>query len=219
LLPGLDDGVQSEEESLEVIRTMRSFGIQSAITTPHVMQDTYRNTPEGIRNALKAMQIALSAASIDFKLEAAAEYYFDEGFLEKLKQPDKLLLFSGRHILFELSFLNEPSILFDSVFQMQMAGILPVLAHPERYLFFHKRRPQLAELRQRGVLFQLNVNSLTGYYGDEVRKTAEWLVTNKMIDFIGSDCHGMRHLEAMQHLPKSKYYRMLSESLLLNNTL
>lgn len=219
LLPGLDDGVTTVEESILVIEGMRSMGIQKAITTPHVMHDTYRNTPEGIRDALSKVQDALKQASIPFKLEAAAEYYFDEGFLDKLKQPEKLMCFGNRHVLFELSFLNEPSVLIDSVFQMQMSGLVPVLAHPERYLFFHRKKDQLSDLHRRGVLFQLNINSLGGYYGEEARKMAEWMVDQAMVDLIGSDCHGMRHLEAMQQLTHCKYFRKLSKRTLLNDSL
>jgi protein-tyrosine phosphatase len=220
LLPGLDDGAQTIDDSIKLIKGLLALGIRKAITTPHVMHDFYRNTPDMIKKSLSAVSKELSIQGIEFSIEAAAEYYLDEGLLEMLIKEKELLCFGDKYLLFELSFMNEPSILKEIVFQMQLKGFKPVLAHPERYLYFHYNTDKLKDLKNSGVYFQLNLNSLSGYYSPEARKSAEWLIDQNMIDFVGSDCHAEKHLLALQDtLQKSKYMHKVRQLRLLNEQL
>ncbi len=197
LLPGIDDGVQTMEEALEVIKGFKNLGYQRLITTPHIMHDYYRNTPDIIQNKLAAVRQALTDAGIEIELQAAAEYYLDEYFLELIGGEEPLLTFGNKYVLFELPFLSKPMILQEAVFALQTKGYRPVLAHVERYLYFSKDTGPLYDLHHAGVVFQLNLLSLAGFYGKEVKKQAEKLLKAGLIGMVGSDCHNNRHLMAL----------------------
>lgn len=219
LLPGLDDGVDNFEESIELIREFASLGYKKLITTPHVMGDFFRNTPESIHAKLEELKGLVAEANIDISLEAAAEYYLDESFMEKLRNGKKLLTFGNKYLLFETSYINESSFLKEAVFLIRSLGYKPVLAHPERYIYLYSDFEKFLEISEMGVLFQLNINSLSGYYSPIAKRFAEKLIDAGMVSFIGSDCHGTRHLEALRKSREKKYYRKLGSLPLLNNSL
>lgn len=224
LLPGLDDGAETVEHSLDLLRELRTLGFSKLIMTPHVMGDFYKNTPEGIRAALAELRAAAQAAGLgDMELDCAAEYYLDEWLGRKLAAGTELLTFGGeqRYLLFETSFLNEPLNLHATIFDLQAAGYRPVLAHPERYVYYYGRFAELEKLRhQYGVLLQLNLNSLAGYYSPTARQVAEKLIDNGLVDFVGTDTHHLRHTEALAHKTVvASYFRKLLALPLLNPTL
>ncbi len=219
LIPGVDDGVQSVEESLEILQMMSNLGYQKVITTPHVMHDFYPNTTEGIRSRVKVLQEKVDLVGIDLEVEAAAEYYLDEHFIQMLDDDQPLLTFGDNYLLFETSFLNEPAYLREGIFKIISKGLKPVLAHPERYVFAQNKPELLEELIERGVLLQLNTISLSGYYSKEARKLAEMLIDEKVISFLGTDCHNIKHLRAITETLDSKYFAKAMELPLLNNFL
>lgn len=219
LLPGIDDGVQSIEQSLQIIKKFSELGYKKLITTPHIMNDFYQNTPEIIANKLQEMKQAIIAARIPIEIEAAAEYYFDEHFIDLVKSKSKLLTFGDNYLLFEIGFVSEPLNLKSIIFELITLGYKPVLAHPERYLYYHQKLDKLQDLIERGVLLQLNTNSITGYYSKDVKKVAEKLVKNQMIHFIGSDCHNERHFEVMKEAIDHKTYKNITSLPILNNSL
>lgn len=219
ILPGLDDGSESMEKSLELVQTMKALGYRKLIMTPHIMSDFYKNTPELIRDRLQLLRQAVAAAGIDIALDCAAEYYLDEGFLEKLENDEELLTFGDKYLLFETSFLNEPLNLREAIFQMKSKGYKPVLAHPERYNYFYGKFDDLAELWRQGVLFQPNLNSLTGYYSQAAKTVAEKLIDNGMVDFLGSDTHSLKHTDSLQKVLSSKYLPKALALALRNNQL
>jgi tyrosine-protein phosphatase YwqE len=208
LIPGIDDGVATMEESLAMIRGLSELGFKKLVTTPHVMSDFYRNTSGIILHGLSEVREAVEKAGIPVTLDAAAEYYLDENFLKKLKE-EKMLCVSGNLLLFEISYINPPDNLLSVAFDINVAGYTPLLAHPERYNYWASKPDEYKKLKEAGVLFQLNVNSLTGYYGIPSKKTAEWMIDEKMIDFIGSDLHGERHLTGLRKVVNEKYFRKL----------
>ncbi|WP_308701863.1 tyrosine-protein phosphatase [Pontibacter ummariensis] len=212
ILPGIDDGSESIEQSLELVRAMKELGYRKLIMTPHIMSDFYRNTPEIIREKLALLRQAVAAEGIEMELDCAAEYYLDEGFLEKLEEGEELLTFGDNYLLFETSFLNEPLNLREAIFKMRAKGYKPVLAHPERYTYFYGKFEELVALREHGVLFQPNLNSLTGYYSPGAKNIAERLVENGLVDFLGSDAHGLKHTNTLQKVLYSKH---LSKALAL----
>ncbi|WP_299822653.1 CpsB/CapC family capsule biosynthesis tyrosine phosphatase [uncultured Pontibacter sp.] len=205
ILPGLDDGSDSLEKSLELVLAMKELGYRKLIMTPHIMSDFYKNTPEGIRERLQLLREAVQQAGIEMELDCAAEYYLDEGFLEKLENDEEVLTFGDNYLLFETSFLNEPLNLREAIFKMRSKGYKPVLAHPERYNYFYGKFEELVELWRQGVLFQPNLNSLSGYYSPGAKAVAEKLIDNGMVDFLGSDVHGLKHTGSLNKVLASKY--------------
>jgi protein-tyrosine phosphatase len=190
-LPGLDDGARDLDESLAMLRGFADRGYRALIATPHVMGDHYRNTPDGIRAALERTREAARAEGLDLRLEAAAEYYLDDAFLHLLDGGGELLPLPGGRLLFELSYLNRPNHLQEAIFRMQTSGWKPVLAHPERYPYFHgdPRLGPYRELAEQGVELQVNLGSLTGRHGEGARRTARELLDAGLVDLLGTDLH------------------------------
>ena len=220
LLPALDDGVETEEESLQLIRAMADLGYRKFITTPHIYPGSYNNSEGTIRPALVKLQASLSANRISVSVEAAAEYFFDEFFIAKLSSKE-LLTFGGDYVLFELAFGVRPVLLEKVIFQMNVSGYKPVLAHPERYSFFYDRKLyELEKLKDTGIFFQLNIMSLSNQYGNRVRDMARALIDQNMIDFAGSDLHRAVQLPSLSDSMKDKYFfKLLDSGKLLNETL
>jgi len=209
LLPGIDDGASTIEQSATLINGLEEIGFKKFITTPHVMGEVWNNTRDGICQKLAVTVSELKVPNINTRLKAAAEYMMDGEFNELFKK-EKLLCLKDNYVLVEMSYLNPPIQLFEILFELQVAGYLPVLAHPERYLFYHD--PSLSnyrKLKDVGCLFQLNMLSTTGYYGDRVAKTADLLLKNGLIDFVGSDVHHKRHLEYMHKKTVLKNFEYL----------
>lgn len=224
LLPGLDDGAETVEHSLDLLRALRSLGYRKLVMTPHIMGDFYQNTPEGIRAALQLLRAAAAAAGLhDVALECAAEYYLDEFLGQKLADGTEMLTFGGekRYLLFETSYMNEPLNLFDIIFEMKAQGYQPVLAHPERYTYLYGRFAEIEKMRRDyGVLLQINLNSLAGYYSPAAKKVAEQLIDSELVDFVGTDTHHLRHTDTLaQHTLVQPYMEKLLRLPLLNNTL
>lgn len=219
LIPGIDDGAQTLEESLELIRQFHNWGYRKIVTTPHIMSDFYRNTPEIILGGLENLKTAVADAGIKMELEAAAEYYIDFDFEQKIER-EQLLTFGSKYILVEISFMNPPENLHRIFFKLITSGYRPILAHPERYNFWHNDFAKYEELKDKGVLLQLNMNSLNGYYSIEVRRAAEQLIDKNLIDFISSDCHRQQHQQVMNDIRYEPYLQKLIDSgKLLNATL
>jgi tyrosine-protein phosphatase YwqE len=217
LLPGIDDGAKNLNDSIELITRMRSFGIKNFVTTPHVLGDIYPNSSETILQKLAEVKEELSQKGIhDIHISAAAEYMMDEQFLERLQKKDILTL-KDDFILVEMSFFNAPINLYDILFEIQLKGYKPVLAHPERYNFYHNDFENYYKLKKAGCVFQLNLLSLTEQYGKEVKKTGEKLLELGMYDYVGTDTHHQRHLDLLQNIPKGKTTDKLL-ALLKNNT-
>lgn len=223
LLPGLDDGAETLEQSLGLLRELRELGYHKLVLTPHVMGDFYRNTPEGIRNSLAVLQQAAVQAGLgDVQLECAAEYYLDESFAARLESNEELLSFGGaqRLVLVETSYINEPFNLTETVFKLKAAGYQPVLAHPERYTYLYGRFDDLVKIRAEGALLQVNLNSLIGYYSAGAKRVAEKLIDAGLVDLLGTDAHNLKHLENIRTKVLASSY--LSKALalpLLNNSL
>jgi len=218
LIPGIDDGVKTIEESLEMIRAFASLGYKRIVTTPHVMSDYFKNTPEIILSGLEEVRAAVKKEGIDIIIDAAAEYYLDEFLVEKIKN-EKLLTIDNKYLLFEISYINPPDYLSKVIFDINVANYTPLLAHPERYNFWAGKLDEYKKIKDAGALFQLNVNSLTGYYGVASKKTAEMLIDENMIDFIGSDLHGARHMDSLHHVVHERYFWKLMSQGVKNSSL
>lgn len=217
LLPGIDDGAKNIDNSVELILKMYSYGIKNFITTPHVLGDVYRNSSETIKSKLEEVRIALNNKGYsDIKINAAAEYMMDEQFIDRLKANDILTL-KGNYILVEMSYFNAPMNLYDVLFDIQLKGYKPVLAHPERYNFFHNDLQNYHKLKKAGCLFQLNLLSLTEQYGKNVQKISNELLKQNLYDFVGSDTHHKNHLQLLKKIGTQKNLKKIKH-LLDNNS-
>ncbi|AFL83554.1 capsular polysaccharide biosynthesis protein [Belliella baltica DSM 15883] len=219
LIPGIDDGAKTLEQSIELIQRLKGYGIKKIITTPHIMWEFYKNTPEIITNGIKALQEELSNQEIDIEILGAAEYYLDEFFFEKIKKGEQLLTVSDNLILVETGFIEKPAILLETLFELELQHYKPILAHPERYFYLLNDKKLVQDLLDREVYFQINLLSLTGFYSKESRVFAETLIDENRIKLVGTDCHNGKYLDALETLPQSKYYEKLQELDLLNKTL
>lgn len=218
LLPGIDDGAQDLEESLYLIRALADLGYRKLITTPHIMGDFYQNTPAIIQQCLTTVREAVKHHNIPVTIEAGAEYYLDEWFPEKLERGE-IQWFGDRFLLFETAFMTQPHQLLSSIFDMKVKGYQPVLAHPERYMYLQSDYEKAHTIYSKGVYFQLNLNALTGYYGPAAEDLAEYLIREGMVDFVGTDTHGQRHIKGLNKVLKSRNFGRLAELNLYNNHL
>ena len=219
LLPGLDDGVNTLEEAEEIILNFITLGYKRIITTPHVMSDAYRNTPEGIHKKLEALKDHLRKKDIHIALSAAAEYYLDESLFKMVEGNAPLLTFGERYLLFETNFITEPFNLKEFIFLATTRGYKLILAHPERYLYLQNNFDKVQDFLDRGVLMQMNISSLTGYYSKPVQQMAFKLIDRKMIHWLGSDCHHLQHAQLMREAKGLRYFRKALALPLLNNSL
>ncbi len=219
LIPGIDDGSKSMDETIALLAKFESLGYKKVITTPHVMSDCYKNTPQIIIDGLDKVRKTAKELNLNIEVEAGAEYYFDETLLERLEKDEKLLTFGNNYVLFEFSFHVEPPKIDKLFFELLTKGYQPVLAHFERYAFLFNHPEKAKEWREQGINIQMNLNSLTGHYGPEVKKCAEVLIDNGWVDFVATDCHRMDHLMLLEknlHLP---YMHKLAELKLKNSDL
>lgn len=220
LIPGIDDGSKSMEESLDLVRRLADYGLKKIITTPHIMSEYYRNTPEIIQMGLEDLRKSLKQEGISIAIEAAAEYYMDEIFLEKVKAGEKMLTFGDSYILVETGFINKPQMLLDTIFHLEMAGYKPILAHPERYQYLLMDKKLQEELFERRLLLQVNLLSLTGFYSKQVKDFGEMLVEKGQVALLGTDCHNARYLDMLETLPKNqKVYEKIQQLDLINTRL
>lgn len=216
LLPGVDDGVREIDESVKILEFLKSLGYQKVIITPHIYPGVFPNTEKELIDRFKAFK---SELDLSIEVQLAAEYYSDETLLEKLKNKNNLLTFGNNHILIETSFFTKSILLDEVVFQLMANNYKPVLAHPERYVFAHEEMNFYRRLKDKGVLFQINAGSIEGSYGKEIKNVAEYLIKNKMVDFIGSDIHRMSHARILNKAIKSKLMRKVDFTNILNNKL
>lgn len=216
LLPGIDDGAKDLEVSIALIEQMSSYGIKNFITTPHILGEVYPNTPEIIQSKLKEVQEALVRRNFtDITITAAAEYMLDEQFSAILEK-EEILTLKDNLVLVEMSYFSPPINLYDTLFQLQLKGYNPILAHPERYNTYHNDFKEYHKLKRAGCLFQLNLLALTEHYGKQVQKITERLLKENMYDFVGTDAHHQQHLETLQKIGTPKNLKSI-EQLMLNN--
>lgn len=187
ILPGVDDGVAALEEALSVLDWFERLGVKKVILTPHIMEYYPANTASHLRLQFAAFREAYKGS---IELYLGAEYFLDNRFTELLKSRD-ILSIAERYVLVETDFSNPPINLMEQLKAIQIAGYLPVLAHPERYAYM--QQTDYSRLKEEGILFQLNLLSLVGEYGKTVEKKAKELLNSHAYNCIGSDIHHLDH--------------------------
>ena len=193
LLPGIDDGAPDIETSLKLVKGLAGLGYKRLITTPHIMNEMYPNTPDNILSLRNELQYAVEAEGLDVEIKAAAEYYVDE-FFEELLTSESLLTIHDQQVLVEQSMMQEYPRFKEVIYELRLKGYTPVIAHPERYVYYNERLHEYEWFRDAGCLLQVNLLSLQGYYGKMEKRLAEYLYNANMIDLYGTDCHHERHL-------------------------
>jgi tyrosine-protein phosphatase YwqE len=218
-IPAIDDGSQSMEESLTLLRGMADLGYKKVITTPHIMVDAYKNTPEIIKSGLLDVRQALVKEGIDIEIDAAAEYYLDDGFLPLLEKGD-LMPVNDTYLLFETSYISKPLQLEEMIFEIGAAGYTPLMAHPERYRYIKNPAKEYTRLKDLGVKFQVNLNSFGGHYGKSAQVLVSFIKEQGMIDFLGSDAHHKKQIETLSEVFVSEAYNdIFDKNKILNHIL
>jgi len=208
ILPGIDDGSPDIETSLQFVKSLNALGFNHLIATPHIFKELYPNTAESISLAKEKLQDALNKANISIKLEAGAEYMIDQDFTLN----EKLCSLDGKHLLVEMSYLTESPGISQTIFDIEIKGFKPVLAHPERYTFYFKDLTRLKRFKEKGCLMQLNLLSVLGYYGKDVKQLANQLLKEKMYDFAGTDLHHDKHLATLTEAVQSgRLYELIGK--------
>ena len=202
ILPGVDDGVRSMNESLEMLDVYEMAGIKEVWLTPHVMEDV-PNTTAMLRARFQDLEKAYSGK---VRLHLASENMMDNLLLERLESRDVLPIGNdGRTLLVETSYFNAPIKLNQTIETIKSKGYFPLLAHPERYDYIDSIS-SYRKLREQGVRFQLNLMSLCGYYGPAVKDKAQKLLSEGMYECIGSDCHRKEHIEIICDMKLSPFH-------------
>ena len=216
LLPGIDDGAQKFEDTTLLLKGLADIGFSEFVTTPHIMHNVYENTFKSVTELHKKTVEDLAGVQFNAPFRAAAEYMLDDNFMTHLHS-GSLLTLADKYVLIEMSYLNPPLQLFDIIFDIQVAGYIPVLAHPERYNFYHTNFGQYQKLKNAGCKFQVNLLSTVGYYGSNVMQAASKLLHAGLIDFTGSDVHHEKHLNAFAQKLSVKNSEPLKEAMKNNH--
>jgi protein-tyrosine phosphatase len=217
LLPGIDDGLQTLEETITYIKELQTLGYEKLILTPHIIADVHPNSPATILPKLNLVREELARQNIKMPIEAAAEYMIDLSLEHAIKRGDKLLTFGKNYILIEMSYAAPSPNMNAVIFELRMMGLQPIFAHPERYNYYHRNFEAYEQMVDNGCKLQANLLSFSGYYGKEVKRTAEKLVNKGMIDFLGTDMHHDRHLKTLQALASNKNFLQLMKKVNIKN--
>ena len=219
LLPGIDDGPQTTEEALILVENLVRLGYKRLVATPHVFMDVYPNTTDLIKRTYEDFQQHLKSHKIPIEFFYAAEYFMDEAFEELVERGDLLTLF-GKYVLVEMSTLGIFPKYHEYIFKLKTKGFIPILAHPERYTYFHKDIENYVQLKNAGCLLQTNILSFSGYYGKNIKKCAQQLLEHNLVDFLGTDVHNLQHIKRLEKVfHNQKLTSLIAEYQIKNNSL
>tara|TARA_Y100001954_G_C15813593_1_gene606391 strand:+ start:67 stop:795 length:729 start_codon:yes stop_codon:yes gene_type:complete len=213
ILPGIDDGAKNIDESIELISEMKKLGFSKIIGTPHTYQGLYENTANSIQNSFNNLNKEKLG---NIKISYASEYLINKKLVE-MSEEKNLLCLKDNYLLVEMSYLSKPINLYDILFKLQINGYIPILAHPERYRFLYDDLSEFSKLKNVGCKFQMNLLSMTGFYGKDVAKTCDYLIKKNYINFFGTDAHNLRHLKNIENKILINNYDKI-EKLLINNS-
>lgn len=222
ILPGLDDGAKSMEETLKMVRELHKAGFKTLIATPHVLEGNDYLSPADILAATEQVRECVARAEIPVKILPGAENYIFPD-MAKWAQAGKLLTLgnTGKYLLLELPMLEIPHYTDQVFFELQVNGMTPVLAHPERYRGLYDKPERLLDWAKKGILFQLDLRSMDGKYGPQARRLAEIMLSSDLAHFVGSDAHrvarsGSAYLEVLRSVEEIVGEERLQELTLSN---
>lgn len=216
ILPGIDDGAKSIEDSIELIKGFKEFGVMDFICTPHIMENYYPNDPTTINKAQLLLKNGLKMNGLNhINIDVAAEHMIDSGF-EKLIDDKKIMPLANNYLLIEMSYLQASINFNEAVSLIKQNGFHPILAHPERYAYLKSKKNIYTHYKTEGIFFQLNMLSLGALYGNTVQKTAFKLLEDKTFDFLASDVHHINHIKELKNIKIKKKHKPIIESLVQN---
>lgn len=213
IMPGVDHGSPDEETSLQLIEAQQKWGIKRIILTPHVTESTFENNPQTLGDGFSRIKKAVAKAGNDILLEYSAEYRIDTLFTKQLEKGE-IKAMPQNYLLVENNYIQEPWDLDNLLFNLRLSDYKPIMAHPERFAYYHNDMKRYDALHEAGNLFQINLLSLAGYHGKEVKKVAEKLVEKGYADFLGSDIHHTSHAETIDTYLHSKDYHKMEPLLM-----
>ncbi|MEW2921844.1 CpsB/CapC family capsule biosynthesis tyrosine phosphatase [Muricauda sp. ANG21] len=205
ILPGIDDGAKTVEQSIELLKGFGEFGVTNFICTPHIMHNYYDNTPKTIEQSYEKLKNKLVGENLlNVNIDCAAEHMIDDNF-EDLLEKGEVMPLKKEYILIEMSYL-QPSLNFEmAVGKIAKNQLFPILAHPERYMYLHPKYGKYEHMKSSGIQFQLNLLSLSpDSYGDATTKMAGKLIDDELINFVGTDIHNIRQLAVLKETRISK---------------
>lgn len=219
ILPGIDDGARDVAHAIQLVYQMKEWGVEKIVATPHVTEASFENTPQTIEAAQAQLRQEIDLGKLGIELCHSAEYRMDDNFLGILER-NEIIPMLGNHILIENSFLQPFWNIKGLVFDLQMKGLSPILAHPERYAYYYEEKNIYTELHEQGCEFQVNILSLAGYYNKRAKEIAEWLISKHMVDYLGSDLHNNHHAQSIsKYLSGKEFIRHMRNIHLKNNAL
>lgn len=210
LIADIDDGVKTVDESIDILLELKKLGFKKIITTPHIMSHRFPNTRKTIASGYLKLTHELKKRKIDIEVKVAAEYYYDEHFLELIEKKE-LMTFGDNYILFEFSYRTKPFALEQTVAKLLEAGYKPILAHPERYTYYSSE-VHYRNLKEMGLYFQINAISTEGFYGKSVKKSVEKIIDLGIVDFIGSDIHSQNYTDTFSKSLNNKTYKKIFQN-------
>jgi len=202
LLPSIDDGAKTIEDSLRYIKALQQLGLSTFYTTPHIFMEVYPNNPQIIQQALSNVVEYCKIHDVQVTIHAAAEYMMDEQFAKVLAE-QTMQTINKKYVLVELPHLYDNPMAPEYIFKLKIDGYTPILAHPERYRYYHQSFDNYYRFKELGCLLQINLLSIAGYYGKDVQKIAIKLLDKGCIDIVGTDLHHDRHVEALSNFTAS----------------
>ncbi len=215
LVPGVDDGSPTAGKSVTLLSHMHDWGIERVFVSPHSTQDKFENTPESLAGPFSSLKEAVADSGLPIGLHLHMEYRLDNFFIEQFER-DNLISLPGKYLLIENAFSNEPWGMEHLLYNIRNQGYTPIIAHPERYQYYSQiHRNRYDELHEFGTYFQINLLSLSGYYGKLERETALLLLQKGYVQFIGTDIHRQAHVDSIERYLKSRQYNR--DLRLLNN--
>lgn len=204
ILPGIDDGAKTVEESVALLKGFAEFGVTRFIATPHIMHNYYPNTPQTILASLDLLKNAMLQEKLKaISIEAGAEHMIDANF-DLILEEGLIMPLKREYLLLEMSYLQPPLNFQEAISNTAGKRLFPILAHPERYNFLHHKPKKYAKYKEQGILFQLNMLSIGDFYGKDVQKIAYTLLDEGRIDFLASDVHNQTQLNALKSIVLSK---------------
>jgi tyrosine-protein phosphatase YwqE len=203
------------DKSIDIIKNLQNIGFKKLIITPHIMMHRFPNNPSIIKSNFLLLEEEVKKENIDIELNYAAEYYYDEHFLEFIEKKE-LLTFGDNYVLFEFSYTTKPLGLESTIKKLIEAGYKPLLAHPERYSYFNTEE-DYRHLKNMGLYLQINLNSTNGFYGKKVKKSVEKIINMGIVDFVGSDIHGKKYSDCFQLSLEDKIYKKIMNTNTIKN--
>lgn len=218
LLPGIDDGSSSLEESIQILKKAQNQGVTDLILTPHYIEGSkYNCNNKNKKELFKQLVDEANAQNININLYLGNEVYLSDNFIDLIRNKEIMTLNNSKYLLLEFPMGNMFQNTKDILYELIVMGCVPVLAHPERYRIFQRHPDHIEEYLRMGVLLQGNYKSLFGKYGSEAKKTLKYFLKNGWITFLGSDTHHDGDFEIKKL--KRKLYSIVGDEEIVNDLL